>query len=196
MRIIKTRDGAISFPAPASASGLALVLALALLLAPTVVLGPAAWASRSDAGSAASRSAEGGLEYVGSTLWSKAFDVTVDGDYAYAAFLNGLKVIDVRQKRLPYEVSQLFLGGGRDIEKRGPLVYLAAGDKGLKVVDVSDPKTPRLVGSAEVPGPGSANAVAVGASHVFVAGGESGLLVFDASSSGSVSNATLRNPPA
>ncbi|MGD2294371.1 MAG: hypothetical protein PVF22_00870, partial [Candidatus Aminicenantes bacterium] len=39
------------------------------------------------------------MEYVSSMLWSKAFDVKIDGDLAYCAFLNGLVVLDVSDKR-------------------------------------------------------------------------------------------------
>ena len=92
------------------------------------------------------------LKYVSSILWSKAYDAEVVGDRAYCAFLNGLVILDVANKRKPALVSLLYLGGGFGIEVRNNIAFLAAGKYGLKVVDVSDPEAPSLLGSYDTPG--------------------------------------------
>ena len=119
-----------------------------------------------------------GLEYASSILWSKAYDVQIDGDFAYCGFLNGLVILDVTDRRSPAAVSQLYLGGGFDVEKAGNLVFIAAGNRGLKVVDVTDPKAPVLKGEAATAGP--AKALAVAGRNIFIAAGPAGLLVFEA----------------
>lgn len=86
------------------------------------------------------------LEYVSSILWSKAYDAEVVGDRAYCAFLNGLVILDVANKKKPALVSSLYLGGGFGIEIRDNLACIAAGKKGLKVVDVSNVEAPSLFG--------------------------------------------------
>ena len=121
----------------------------------------------------------GGLECLSTVLWSKAYDVAIEGNIAYAAFLNGLVIIDITIKSAPAEMSRLYLGGGFDIEKQGTLAFIAAGKKGLKIVDVANPRNPVLRGEAATSG--IAKALAVRGGNVFVADGESGLLVFDVS---------------
>ena len=82
------------------------------------------------------------LEYVSSILWTQLHDVEIEGDYAYCAFLNGLMILDISNKRKPIQVSQLFLGGGFGLALKNNLAFVAAGKEGLKVVDVSDPSAP------------------------------------------------------
>jgi hypothetical protein len=119
------------------------------------------------------------LEYVDSLLWSKAHDVKIKGDYAYCAFLNGLKILDVSNKRKPAAVSQLYLGGGYGIEIIDTLALVAAGEKGLQIVDIANVKTPDLKGTYETPG--EAKAVAAAGKYVYVAAAESGLQVINIS---------------
>jgi len=121
------------------------------------------------------------LEYVDSLLWSKAHDVKIVGDYAYCAFLNGLKILDISNKRKPAAVSQLYLGGGYGIETIDNLALVAAGKKGLQIVDISDAKTPGLKGTYETSG--EAKAVAAAGKYVYVAAAESGLQIIDISDS-------------
>jgi len=134
-----------------------------------------------------------GLEYASSILWSKAYDVQIEGNYAYCGFLNGLVILDLADRRSPAAVAQLYLGGGFDVEKVGNLVFVAAGNRGLKVVDVSDPRAPVVRGEVATSGP--AKAVAASGGHVFVAAGSAGLLVFDVAKPGALRLvATLDTP--
>ncbi len=55
--------------------------------------------------------------------------------------------------------------------------YVADGQAGLRVVDVSDPTAPTVVGALDTPG--YAYALAVTGSHAFVADGSSGLRIID-----------------
>lgn len=97
-------------------------------------------------------SSDTGVEYVSSTLWTKAYDIALTHNYAYCAFLNGLVVLDTRDKEKPSFVSQLYLGGGFSIAVKENFVFLASGKQGLQIVDISDPKVPVRKGSGETSG--------------------------------------------
>ena len=116
------------------------------------------------------------MEFVDSILWTKAYDIKVEGDRGYCAFMNGLMILDLSPRR-PTQVSRLYLGGGNGIDIDGSLACVAAGIKGLCVVDVSDESTPVLSGSLITPG--EARDVAVSGGFAFVADGAAGLQVVD-----------------
>ncbi len=59
------------------------------------------------------------------------------------------------------------------------IAYLADGDSGLQVIDVSDPSNPSIIGSVETPG--YAHSVTVVDQTAYLADGESGLQVIDVS---------------
>jgi len=79
------------------------------------------------------------------------FDVACDSTYAFlAAGSNGLAVAEGRLDVPPRLVSQLQLPSeSRAIVLEDTLAYLAQADLGLWIVDVSDPLTPRLLGSVD-----------------------------------------------
>lgn len=122
---------------------------------------------------------EGRLEYVGSALWSKAYDVEVRDNLVYCAFLNGLMILDITDPKKPVALSRLYLAGGFGLALRENLVFVAAGDKGLKIVDVTDPKAPVLKASCQTGG--EAKDVAVSGLYAYVAEGSAGLEVFEVS---------------
>ena len=120
---------------------------------------------------------EKALEYVNSLFWSKMVDVAIDGNYAYCAYRNGLIVMDVTQKNKPVVVSQLYLGGGSDIDLKPGLAFIAAKKKGLLVVDISNPKEPVLKASLDTPG--EAVEVALKGNYAYIADWTSGLQIVD-----------------
>jgi hypothetical protein len=119
----------------------------------------------------------GEFEFVSSTLWTRAYDVEVRDDHAYCSFLNGLVILDVSKSDAPQMVSQLFLGGGFGLDVVGELAYIAAGEQGLRVVDVSDPSSPTVLGVLETPG--EAKDVVVREDRAYAAVGDAGLVVVD-----------------
>ncbi|MDM8523924.1 CARDB domain-containing protein [Desulfococcaceae bacterium HSG8] len=70
-------------------------------------------------------------------------------------------------------------GSPKGVAVSGTTVYVADGDGGLQVTDVSDPENPVIVGSADTPGSGSG--VTVSGTTAYVADGEEGLQVIDVS---------------
>jgi len=97
-------------------------------------------------------SEEDNIEYIGSTLWSKVYDIEIDGNYAYCSFINGLVILDISNKKEPVFVSQLYLGGGNGIDIKDKYAFVASGDKGLFVINISDPRVPVLEGFYDTAG--------------------------------------------
>lgn len=119
------------------------------------------------------------IQYVGSELWTRAFDLEVRDGYAFCSFLNGFGVLDVTDKANPRLVSKLFLGGGFGIDVVESHAFVAAGSKGLQVIDVSEPLSPRIAGVLQTPG--EAKDIVVRDGYAFIADGPTGLLVADIS---------------
>ena len=119
------------------------------------------------------------IEYVNSAVWTRAYDIEIQENYAFCSFQNGLGVLDITNKAEPRLLSKLFLGGGFGIEVENNTAYLAAGVVGLQIVDVSDPAVPVLVGGHATLG--EAKDIALAGDHVFVADGPSGVMVADVS---------------
>jgi hypothetical protein len=117
------------------------------------------------------------LAFAGSALWTKAHDITIQGNLGYCAFLNGLVILDLTDLKKPAFLSQLYLGGGYAITVREKTAFVASGKKGLNIIDISDPKSPIL--KAKVDTDGEARDVAVSRSYAFVADGHGGLIIVD-----------------
>ena len=117
------------------------------------------------------------LAYVGSALWTKAHDIEIQGDLAYCAFMNGFGVLNISDIKQPVMVSQLYLGGGFALAVSGRTAFVASGDKGLNIIDVTDPKTPVLEATLDTEG--EARDVALAGLYAFVADGPAGLLIVD-----------------
>jgi hypothetical protein len=117
------------------------------------------------------------LTYAGSGLWTKAHDIVIEENLGYCAFLNGLVILNLTDLKKPAFLSQLYLGGGYSITVREKTAYLAAGQEGLKIVDVSDPMSPQI--NAAVDTNGEARDIGLSGSYAFVADGTEGLAVID-----------------
>ena len=80
-------------------------------------------------------------------LWSGFTSSAISGDYAYVTLLPGLWVYDISTPSAPVHVAELYLGGGRDIAVSGDYAFVVTTNFGIKVVDVSNPLSPRLAGN-------------------------------------------------
>jgi len=107
-----------------------------------------------------------------------ANSVDVSGDFAFvAAGASGLQVVNVSSDRtLPKVVSSLAItGNANDVALAGNIAYVAMGSAGLAAVDVTNPLTPKLLGTVNTGG--NALDVAPRGTTVFVANGSSLVLV-------------------
>lgn len=110
-----------------------------------------------------------------------ANDLAVYGQYAYVAGKNGLTVLDISDKADPVIVGKYYTPDCEDVWVEPPYAYLACGWRGFQVVDVSNPSSPKRVGSFDS---GNAWACAMGCfidgKTAFVANGQD-LLILDIS---------------
>lgn len=111
---------------------------------------------------------------------AQALSVVVRDGIAYLAdFYVGLMTADVRHPVAP----QPLVGNlrweteGRDAQLEQGKLYVAAGEKGLLVVDAANEAAPEQIGSLEVGG--TAEGVFVANHHAYVAAGFAGLVVVD-----------------
>jgi hypothetical protein len=107
-----------------------------------------------------------------------ANSVDVSGDFAFvAAGGSGLQVVNASSDRThPAVVSSLAItGNANDVALAGNIAYVAMGTSGLAAVDVTNPLTPRLLGTVSTGG--NALDVAPRGTTVFVANGNSLVLV-------------------
>ena len=107
-----------------------------------------------------------------------ANSVDVSGNFAFvAAGASGLQVVNVSTDRMqPSVVSSLAIpGNANDVALAGNIAYLAMGSSGLAAVDITNPLTPKLLGTVNTGG--NALDVAPRGTTVYVANGNSLVLV-------------------
>jgi uncharacterized secreted protein with C-terminal beta-propeller domain len=86
------------------------------------------------------------VELVGQ-LGGTAWDVHIVGNYAYLAYTSGLYIVDISDNSNPRFVDKcLTPGKANGVYVSGNYAYVTEGYRGLRVIDVSDPKNPFEVG--------------------------------------------------
>jgi len=83
-------------------------------------------------------------------------DVEAHGGTAYVSTVFGatrtIHIVDVTDPQIPRSINTIPIDGGGGIERSGSMLYLAEGDAGLRVIDVSDPLNPATIGQTPTPG--------------------------------------------
>jgi len=120
------------------------------------------------------------VEFVGH-IGGDTHAVAVQRDYAYIGEGGALTILDVSNPAAPSVMGKTvpFPEVVQDVYVSGDYAYVAAGEGGLRVVDVSTPTNPTEVGCYDTPG--YANSVAVSGSYAYVADWYAGLRVVDVS---------------
>ncbi len=110
-----------------------------------------------------------------------AYDVSVQGDYAYVADGDeGLEIINIKNPANPdFEENFKTSGFTEGVFISGGYCYLADGTHGLQIVNVSDPSNPNAAGWFDTPG--FAQDVFVSENFAYVADGAGGLQIVDIS---------------
>lgn len=110
-----------------------------------------------------------------------AYSLEVSGTYAYLGGNGGVRVIDISNPALQSEVDIRGATGGQvtDLHLAGTTLYAAAGDSGLAIFDVSNPRALSRLGGYDSPGL-AVGVTAIGA-RVYLADSAGGILVLDAS---------------
>lgn len=114
-----------------------------------------------------------------------AADLWIDGTIAYVVGAGGLRILDVGNRyrplemaHLPFDVPSGKSANPQAVAVAGGRAFIALGDDGLAIVDVSNWALPRLTGFVALDGP--ARAVLYRDGYLYVACGEAGLAVIDA----------------
>jgi hypothetical protein len=105
-------------------------------------------------------------------------DVAVSGSYAYVINQDTLAVLDVGNHASPVLKGSATIVNGQAIAYANGLVYVADGDSGLKIYDVSDPQNVTLRGTYTNK---AAYDVDLWGDYAFVAADSSGLVMLDIS---------------
>ncbi len=109
-----------------------------------------------------------------------AYDITIEGNYAYVGGYNGLRILDITDKTKPIEVGRIDTPGtARKPAINGNIVYLADFDSGLQVIDVSDRSNPKIISSLQTPG--NTLYIEISGDYAYIADYVSGILVVDIS---------------
>lgn len=111
-----------------------------------------------------------------------ASSLALDGLHAFVTGSSGLDVVTIQAD--PMVSSTVEMESAADVALRGGLAYVALGVVGLKIVDVSDPSLPEVVG--QLGAVGSWEAVSVAGDFAYVArnGVGGGVVVLDVSDPG------------
>jgi len=107
--------------------------------------------------------------------WS-AVDIKIQNKRAYVA-AGSLFIIDLTSVTSPVVIGQFRCGDAQNVYISGSLAYLACGNGGLCIVDISFPSFPQLIGHADVPS--GAHSITVSRGKAYVASNGMGLQVFD-----------------
>ncbi|MFN8595076.1 MAG: hypothetical protein U0559_02695 [Anaerolineae bacterium] len=137
----------------------------------------------------------GPLDVVGTApapLFNSDFrSVDVQGNFAYVGDYNGtlsnagqLRIYDLTDPTSPVASGSISQTGILDVKVSGNLAFLAAGTRGIRVVDVSNPAVPVMISTDDYTGTLSARSLAIYKNYLFVADGSAGakMLAFDPAS--------------
>jgi hypothetical protein len=99
--------------------------------------------------SAGSAQDSSGVRALGRIWYSNSTDVAILGDYALVADNDaGLRILNIEDERNPVETGVYpAFAGAMNIVLVNSACYIACSENGLKIVDVSDPLSPELLGS-------------------------------------------------
>ncbi|MDP8238541.1 MAG: choice-of-anchor D domain-containing protein [Candidatus Hatepunaea meridiana] len=108
-----------------------------------------------------------------------AVGVTVVEDHAYIAGTGYLHIVDIYNREDPVGIMSYNPRGlcVNDVAVDSVYVFIAGGENGLMIVDVSDFDNPQI--ASEFDTPGYAYSVALNEDYAYIADGESGLRVID-----------------
>ena len=106
------------------------------------------------------------------------YDVAYDGEYLFAAHVQGLSIFDVSNSSNPEKIGFIHTPGmARGVAVVGNYAYIADHDNGLVIVDISDKTDPQKVGGYDTFS--YAYDVAVLDNYVYIADYGDGLIIID-----------------
>ena len=107
------------------------------------------------------------VKKIGEYIDSKYISLEVDNNYAYVLADSGLKIFDIRDSSNIKLISQLTLSNYKyKIKKEANYLYVANGEDGLQIIDISNINRPKIVGNYTS---GWAEDVAIEGNYAYVA---------------------------
>ncbi len=118
------------------------------------------------------------LEYVSSIVLNHFFDVCADEKYAYCTTSYGFGILKIYDPEYPNLTGSVYLRDSvYQLQNNGNCVYIANGNGGLKVIDVTDKYRPEVVGTCSTPG--KVRAICVKDSLVYLGEDNSGIQIIN-----------------
>ncbi|MCP4580007.1 MAG: T9SS type A sorting domain-containing protein [candidate division Zixibacteria bacterium] len=118
------------------------------------------------------------IDLISTTLWTGVNNIVVIDNYAYCAFVTGLKIIDFNNPQQPVEIGKSFLDGETmKLAIDGDYAYVAGSKSGLQIVDISQPENPQLVYTFSTAG--DVQDVVIRGDFAYLADKNKGLYVID-----------------
>jgi len=107
--------------------------------------------------------------------------ICIDDAFAYTSALDGALIIyNIENPREIYETGRVNIGGyHHDVVINGEFTFIATGNRGLQVVDISDRTNPIWIECVRIEGINSGRGLFIEDSLLFYAASEIGLIVFD-----------------
>ena len=108
------------------------------------------------------------------------YSLDVSSNYAFIGEGRNLVVVNVSSPSSPSRVNSILLPGTvYDIKIWGNYAYIANGEAGLQVVDISTPSSPKICGYSLISSNVGANGITISGGRAFVADVNYGLEIFD-----------------
>jgi hypothetical protein len=115
-----------------------------------------------------------------SAVGGGCYAVDVSGSYAYVGEGRNLVVLNVSTQSNPFRAGSVLLPGiVSDIKVFGNYAYVADGEAGLQVIDVSTPSSPKICGYSLISNNVAANGITITGGRAYVADVNNGLEIFD-----------------
>ena len=116
------------------------------------------------------------IRRVGRLDTGTAYDVQVQGDYAFVGNNDGVVIVDITQRNRPRKMATIELGEAAfGIHVEDNLAYISGGRDGFTIADVGDPANPRILGTY----PSGVGDVCVQGSVAYVSSYQGGLKAID-----------------
>lgn len=97
--------------------------------------------------------ADGPLTHVTTVpLGTKAHDIVLQGNVAYVVTDLGLTIVDVSNPALPVVRGSVSTGKTQGVDVKGSYAYVASQTKDLRIIDITDPGAPAIIGFKALPG--------------------------------------------
>lgn len=103
--------------------------------------------------------------------------VAADKDYIYAGVGNAIKVIDIKTQK---EITDIKVNDVWNFKVNNNMFYVASGENGVKVLDISDIKNPKQIAVIDTPGRARSIDVSINGKYIYVADDRDDLQIISA----------------